>query len=131
MICPKCGKENQPDASFCMKCGEKLSHEQNPYIYCPSCGQKNNADENFCTKCMERLKSTNQPANYIEPKNALGFCMGLFFGIIGLIIGICIYPFGSVSRKTFVSSWGFGFFVWICLTISIVGIVFISSLHYR
>ncbi len=31
--------------------------------------------------------------------------MALFLGIIGLIIGIMLYPSGTIARKTFIKAW--------------------------
>ena len=31
--------------------------------------------------------------------------MALFLGIIGLIIGIMLYPSGTITRKTFIKAW--------------------------
>ena len=38
--------------------------------------------------------------------------MALFLGIIGLIIGIVLYPSGTIARKTFIKAW--------CITYAIV-----------
>ena len=53
-----------------------------------------------------------------ESKTGIGVLMGLFLGIIGLVIGICMYPAGTLARKTFLKAWGITFGV--CVAILVV-----------
>ena len=54
-----------------------------------------------------------------ESKAGIGVVMGLFLGLIGLIIGICIYKEGSYERQTFLK----GF--WITIAVSVaVSVIF-------
>ncbi len=47
-----------------------------------------------------------QPAQTApESKTAIGVVCGLFLGLIGLIIGICLFKEGSFERKTFMHGW--------------------------
>jgi ribosomal protein L40E len=44
--CPKCETSNEPDATFCKKCGAKLGR-----LACASCATSNEPDATFCKKC--------------------------------------------------------------------------------
>lgn len=61
----------------------------------------------------------NNNSKYNESKTGIGVVCGLFLGIIGLIIGICLYPEGTVARQTFMKGW-----LWTFFTALIVGVVF-------
>ncbi len=64
----------------------------------------------------------NNPQNsYYESKFGIGILLGLFLGIIGLVIGLCIYPENSYSRKTFIKGWAWAF----CVCIGIVILIFL------
>lgn len=41
----------------------------------------------------------------------MGILFAIFLGLIGLIIGICMYKGGTVERDTFISGWWKGFFI--------------------
>ncbi len=43
--CARCGRENPPDAQFCMRCGAALSQ------VCPNCGATNSLQAQFCLQC--------------------------------------------------------------------------------
>lgn len=126
MFCPKCTEEIDDNSKFCSNCGYKIpdkktkSQSKKTVIYCKNCGQKNDVNEKFCTNCMAKLNGKEHDSEYNEPKNGVGFSLGIFLGLIGLVIGLCLYPFGSVSRKTFINSWGIGFFVWVCVFIIVI-----------
>lgn len=53
--------------------------------------------------------------------SSLGVLLGMFLGVIGLIIGMCMYESDSVERKTFTKGWVIGFIITLCG--SIVGTV--------
>ncbi len=44
--CAKCGKANDPDATFCAACGHALGA-----LTCAKCGVKQDADAAFCKRC--------------------------------------------------------------------------------
>jgi class 3 adenylate cyclase len=52
MNCPKCGFENQQDASFCNECGSRLE------ISCAVCGKGNLPGSKFCKGCGHDLKES-------------------------------------------------------------------------
>ncbi|MGQ0549210.1 MAG: tetratricopeptide repeat protein [Armatimonadota bacterium] len=45
ITCPRCGKENPPEAQFCMRCGTAL------FRACPNCKTNNPLDAQFCLRC--------------------------------------------------------------------------------
>ena len=51
--CSNCGTENDPQAKFCKKCGNKLLQAQ--ALYCTACGTENAKDARFCMNCGEAL----------------------------------------------------------------------------
>ena len=72
-------------------------------MYCPKCGNEVNDDAEVCVHCGCSLTKTKP--EYKESKTGLGVVMALFLGIIGLIIGIMLYPSGTIARKTFIKAW--------------------------
>ena len=92
---------------FCNKCGAEINDEA---VICPKCG------------CEPRKKDV-QEQNYNEPKTGIGVLMGLFLGVIGLIIGLCLYPANTESRKTFLKGWGISFAIAFVLVIVIYIII--------
>lgn len=40
-----------------------------------------------------------------ESKKGIGVLLCLFLGILGLIIGLLLYPSNTVERETFISGW--------------------------
>jgi len=48
--CPKCATENEPDATFCKKCGAGLVR-----VSCSKCTTSNEPDAAFCKKCGTSL----------------------------------------------------------------------------
>ncbi len=54
MKCNRCGKVNDPEASFCEQCGASLQS-----LTCPKCGKENKPDSKFCKHCGQAL---DQPA---------------------------------------------------------------------
>ena len=58
----------------------------------------------------------------------MGFLMGLFMGVIGLILGIAIYPEGTVSRRTFTKAWAITFFV--TSVVATITIIILLSVYY-
>ena len=76
-------------------------------MFCKNCGEKINDNAEICIHCGVRIKDTPiaEKAEYKENKTTLGFWLGVLIGLIGLIIGICSYPQGTVSRTTFLKGW--------------------------
>lgn len=58
--------------------------------------------------------------NQDKNKKVVGVLLSIFLGLIGLIIGLCLYPYNSEERKTFLNGWLLG------LVISLlIGVVFV------
>ena len=56
IICPSCGNENDPDATFCCKCGKKMTVASKK---CPACGKENNEESVFCAYCGKPFEKNN------------------------------------------------------------------------
>ena len=99
---------------FCKKCGEEINDEA---VICPKCG------------CETGIKTEKTPAEIDEPKTGIGVVLGLFLGIIGLIIGICLYKEGTIARKTFIKAWTITFVISIaiCVLFFIISMVNLNN----
>lgn len=71
---------------------------------CKKCGAEIDNEAVVCPKCGCAVDKDQQNPKYNESKTGIGVLMGLFFGLIGFIIGVAIYPEGTVARKTFVKA---------------------------
>ena len=69
-------------------------------MFCPKCGNEIDDDADVCVKCGHLVKKSSP--EYNVSKTGIGVVMALFLGVIGLIIGICLYPDGTLARKTFI-----------------------------
>lgn len=49
IVCPKCGRLNNPGSRFCDQCGARLLK------VCPKCGHENDATDVYCAKCGTKL----------------------------------------------------------------------------
>ena len=67
-----------------------------------------------CPKCGKEI-------DYKENKSLEGIFLGFFLGLIGLIIGLCLYEKNSHSKDTFLEAWTLTFFI----TLSNSGIIFL------
>ncbi len=97
-------------------------------MFCPKCGKEVNDDADVCVNCGRALKDMTEKPEHNTPKTGLGIVMGLFLGIIGLVIGICLYPEGTVARKTFIKAWLITFFIEIAVVVFIYVIILIVGL---
>lgn len=86
-------------------------------MFCQKCGEEINDDAVVCVKCgcsIEKNKPNTpptQPPEIDEEKTGVGIAMGLFLGVIGLIIGICLYKEGTIARKSFLKAWAISFVI--------------------
>lgn len=93
-------------------------------MFCYKCGNEVDEDAVVCIHCgcqLKQMESTNSEHN--QSKSGIGVVMALFLGIIGLIIGICIYPSGTVARLTFVKAWIITFCISLTIVIFFYGII--------
>ena len=79
-------------------------------MYCKNCGNEINDKAAICIHCGCATGNNNsiEELSGVSKKTA-GFLMGFFLGLIGLLIGICMYPSNSYERKTFIQGWGIAF----------------------
>ncbi len=79
-------------------------------MFCKNCGKEINDKAAICIHCGCATGNAN-PVEELsgESKKTLGVLLGIFLGLIGLIIGICLYPTNSYERKTFIQGWGIAF----------------------
>lgn len=97
---------------FCSKCGEEIMDEA---VICPKCG---------CKTGVEYAREVEID----EPKTGMGVLLGLFLGIIGLIIGLCLFKENTIARKTFIKAWAITFAITVVVYI-IVLVAYISSVN--
>lgn len=75
-------------------------------MFCKNCGKEINDKAVICIHCG---CSTNQQPAANSPstsKTGIGVLLALFLGVIGLIIGLCLYPSNTYERQTFLKGWG-------------------------
>lgn len=104
MFCKVCGKYNDDGVTRCENCGTVFTVVQ------PK------AQESQVNRSSEPRTAPSQESQATrgESKTVVGVLMCLFLGIIGLIIGLLLYPAGTVERSTFLSGWVK------CLVVSII-----------
>jgi class 3 adenylate cyclase/tetratricopeptide (TPR) repeat protein len=73
VACPRCGRENDPDARFCGACGAAL------LATCRACGAANASDASFCATCGSALTSPAAPL----PKSERRVVTVLFADLVG------------------------------------------------
>lgn len=81
-------------------------------MFCPKCGKVVSDDLYLCPHCNYQIKPSQIKDNNSESKTGLGVVMAIFLGVIGLIIGICLYPAESYARKSFIKAW--------CITYAVI-----------
>ena len=75
---------------------------------------KNNPELN-----IDEIQNNNN-----NSKQSVGIVLGLFLGLIGLIIGLLLYNNENESRQTFIKGWAIGFVVSIVLVFIFASIYF-------
>ena len=87
-------------------------------MYCRKCGKEIDDEAIVCIGCGCAVEETKKDTEQDTSKTGIGILMGFFLGIIGLIIGLCLYKEDTVARKTFLKAWGITF--GICFVLNIV-----------
>lgn len=87
-------------------------------MFCKKCGKEVNEESIICIHCGCSLKEDPKERDYGESKTGIGVAMAIFLGLVGLIIGICLYPTGTVARDTFLK----GF--WITTIVVVAAVIF-------
>ena len=95
MFCVKCGKYNPDTKKQCAYCGGELT-TVNPN---PNPNVRTYKDIMYKTQKKEPRQSSS-PDN----KTLAGVLLCLFLGVIGLIIGLLLYPDGE-KRRSFLKAW--------------------------
>ena len=91
---------------FCTRCGK---YNVQGTTECKYCGNKSFSDVNIVSGI-----------NGNRSKNTEGVLMALFLGVLGLIIGLLIYPSNSYERQTFLSGWTKTFVVTLIICVLLV-----------
>ena len=81
MFCKRCGKYNPDGMKNCKYCGGELGNVQT-------------------VKPFEELRTY-----YDANKTKVGVLLSLFLGIVGLLIGLFLYPVRTEERDTFFDGW--------------------------
>ena len=78
-------------------------------MYCKNCGKEVSDNAVVCIHCgcaiEKRSSFSYKGVTEGEDKKTLGIWLSILLGLIGLIIGVCMYPSGSYERETFISGW--------------------------
>ncbi len=92
-------------------------------MFCKTCGREINDDAVICPNCGCATGKSNSPITTGESKKGIGVLFGFFLGLIGLIIGMCIYKEGTEERKTFMNGWVISFIITMVISV-IIGIAY-------
>ena len=101
-------------------------------MYCRNCGKEVNENAVVCIHCGCSIEQKKLQTKNVESKKTLGVVLGLFLGLIGLIIGVCCYQSDSYERETFMKGWVKGFVISIIIAV-VIGVfygILLSSLLY-
>ena len=111
---------------YCRNCGEKLNDSD---IFCSKCGAK--AEEIRTNKDIPQAPNPTANGNtsqaIVESKSGMGVLFALFLGIIGLIIGVLIYPYGTQARRTFVKGFWITYAVVLGIGSGVLIFVFVGA----
>lgn len=96
-------------------------------MYCTHCGKEINNDAEMCVHCGRTTGTQKVPKSYEieEPKTAIGIILAFCLGLIGLAIGLLLYPSNTLRRSTFIKGWTVAIIIrfFVVLLLSIVAIV--------
>ena len=89
-------------------------------MFCANCGKYNPDGAKKCAYCgCEKLRKDKKikVSDYGFDKTLTGVLMCIFLDVIGLIIGILMYPSGTTERETFLRGWLKTFIVIVILAV--------------
>ncbi len=86
MICDKCESNIEDGLDVCCVCGADLNEQRR-------------------RECRDNRPVHSAPARDEESKAFWGGVCNILFSVIGLIIGLLIYPYQSYARGTFIKGW--------------------------
>lgn len=96
-------------------------------MYCTHCGKEINDDAEMCVHCGRSTDRQKTPKSYEieEPKIAIGIILAFCLGLIGLAIGLLLYPSNTLRRATFIKGWTVAIIIclFVALSLSIVAMV--------
>ena len=84
-----------------------MQNDQNTQQY-----QHETSDNHQTTETNNQSQQNNYYQNNkinLSNKTTVGVLLGLFVGLLGLIIGLLLYPVNTTERQTFMSGWAKGF----------------------
>ena len=104
---------------FCRRCGRQVPNGAKECIYCRSkdltpFAPYSGGNDGY---------SGNQYQG--ESKSTVGVLMSLFLGLIGLCIGLLMYPANSYERQTFLKGWTKCFVI--CLLVIVIPLILLVS----
>lgn len=101
-------------------------------MYCKHCGKEVNDNAVVCIHCgcslQEKNILNNNGITESGSKTTLGLLLAFFLGLLGLIIGVCLYPSGSYERETFMQGWKKGFAISIIIGVILGGVLYGCSI---
>ena len=102
-------------------------------MYCKNCGQEVNDNAVVCIHCGCAVETKNNSTIITDgtSKKGMGVLFGLLLGLIGLIIGIVMYPADSYERKPFIKGWCITFAISIGLSIILFAVGTCSTILYE
>ncbi len=109
MMCPKCQRYNPDTNEECEYCGTPLPKP------------KRNLSE------ARKAPTIDNAPKVGGSKKDIGVLMCLFLGLLGLIIGLLLYPPYSYERDTFLEGWKKCFVVSLILGIVLAVIIVIAA----
>lgn len=92
-------------------------------MYCRFCGKEVREEAVVCVHCGCELDNGKYKDNNTS-KIGMGVLLCIFLNVIGLIVGLLLYPGGSIARKTFIKGWLITVIMSFIITLLIFGIYY-------
>ena len=108
------------DSKLLIDYNKKKDFTEEKVMFCRNCGKLLPDDAKICPYCRHypRERETNRRVG--EDKHGVGIFLGFFLGLLGLIIGLLLYPFDTDERKTFLAGWIAGFIISIVIAVALM-----------